>query len=306
MSLANALIAKLVVAAAATSVLGVGTAAVVQRQDGAPGGRPRAEAGGQAVLPSGTNGAGAAGGEVVIDPGTGALRLLTGPEEARAGVGAGTRTTGGSGPGRQGPAGAPTPAFAAGGSASVVTPGAGSGTVTVPGTGAGGTAGTAPGGSGGTGGGDTGGSPPPGGSGGGTPPPQGGWSVTAPAAPGAPAVTRPTAPSSASAHSEGTFTLTVPGTGRVSKKLCLSGTAANRCQTITVPAVRPVELTVTYSGNAGVEAPRFTTAPCPGGASVGVSGLSPGATLAVVVEGRRVSVTVPERGAHQTASLCDA
>ncbi|MDQ4069314.1 MAG: hypothetical protein M3203_07575 [Actinomycetota bacterium] len=92
----------------------------------------------------------------------------------------------------------------------------------------------------------------------------------------------------------------------MSKKLCLSGTAANGCETVTVPAVRPVELTLTYSGNAGAEAPKFTTARCDGGMSVGVSGLAPGATLTVIVEGKRVSAKVPNRSAGQTASLCDA
>ena len=294
MSLANALVAKVVVGAAATAVLGVGVVAVVERQDGGPSARPHATAGEHAVLAS--DGRGSAAGEVVIDPGTGALRLLAGPEDARAGVGAGTRTTGGPVLDRQGPVGAPAPSVAAGGTVTAGSPGAGSGTITVPGVGAGGTVGTTPGGSGGTAGRNGGGTTSPGGSGGGTPPPQGGgWSVTA-----------PSVPTGASAHSEGSFTLAVPGTGRISKKLCLSGTVANKCQTITVSALRPVELTVSYSGNAGVEAPTFSAARCEGGLSVGVSGLTPGATLSVVVEGRRVSPTVPERSAEQTASLCDA
>ena len=307
MSLANALVAKVVLGVAATAVLGAGTATVVDRQDGQAKGRSDGPAGQHAVLPSGTTGT--AGGEFVIDPGTGALRLLAGPEEARAGVGAGTRTRGGSAPGSRGTVGAPAPQVTTGGTVTggAGSPGSATGNVTVPGIGASGTAGTTPGGSGGTGGGNTGGSTAPGGSGGGTPPSQGGgWSVTPPAAPDVPSVTAPGTPSSASAYSQGSLTLTVPGTAKVSKKLCLTGSALNKCQTITVPAVRPVELTVSYSGNAGVEAPKFSSAPCEGGMSVGVSGLTPGATLTVVVEGKRVSATVPERSAHQTASLCDA
>ena len=306
MSLANAFVAKVAVAATATAVLGVGGAAVVGRQGHGPSARPHVAADGHAVLPS--DGGGPTTGEVVIDPGTGALRLVTGGDEARAGVGTGARTTsGGSDPGRQGPVGAQAPSVTAGGSAKAGSPVSGAGTITVPGVGggAGATGGTVPpgnsgGSTGGGGNGTTGGSTPgDGGSG-------GGWSVTAPTAPNAPAVTTPGAPSSASAYSQGSFTLTVPGTGRVSKQLCLSGTVANKCQTVTVPAVQPVQLTVSYSGNAGVDAPTFTTAPCAGGASVGVAGLTPGATVTVVVEGKRLSATVPERGAHQTASLCDA
>jgi hypothetical protein len=271
MSLANAFVAKVAVAATATAVLGVGGAAVVGRQGHGPSARPHVAADGHAVLP--TDGGGPTTGEVVIDPGTGALRLVTGGDEARAGVGTGARTTsGGSDPGRQGPVGAQAPSVTAGGSAKAGSPVSGAGTITVPGVGGGAGA--------------TGGTVPPGNSGGST---GGGGNGT-----------------TASAYSQGSFTLTVPGTGRVSKQLCLSGTVANKCQTVTVPAVQPVQLTVSYSGNAGVDAPTFTTAPCAGGASVGVAGLTPGATVTVVVEGKRLSATVPERGAHQTASLCDA
>jgi hypothetical protein len=98
----------------------------------------------------------------------------------------------------------------------------------------------------------------------------------------------------------------VAGSDRVSKKLCVSGTAANKCQTITVPAVQPVDLTFTYSGNAGSEPPTFTPSSCPGGMAVTVAGLTPGATVTVSANGKQLSVTVPERSAHQTASLCDA
>ena len=125
-------------------------------------------------------------------------------------------------------------------------------------------------------------------------------------APALPATNVPPAPSSVAAHSEGSFTVVVPGSDRVSKKLCLSGTAANRCQTITVPALRPVELTVTFSGNAGTDKPTFTPATCRGGVAVNVAALTPGATVTVTVNGKALSATVRERGVQQAASLCDA
>ena len=57
-----------------------------------------------------------ASGSDVIDPGTGAVRLLRRPQEARAGVGAGARTTGEpEDPGRQGPVGVPVASVTAGG-----------------------------------------------------------------------------------------------------------------------------------------------------------------------------------------------
>lgn len=125
-------------------------------------------------------------------------------------------------------------------------------------------------------------------------------------APTAPETNVPPAPSSLAAHSEGSFTVVVPGTDRVSKKLCLSGTAANKCQTITVPALQPVALTVTFSANTGTDKPTFAPASCPGGVSVSVAALTPGATVTVTVNGKALSATVRERGVQQTASLCDA
>jgi hypothetical protein len=119
-------------------------------------------------------------------------------------------------------------------------------------------------------------------------------------------VTAPTAPSDVTAQGHGTFTVAVPGTGRVSKKVCLSGTAANKCQTVTVPAVQPVDLVVNYSGNAEATPPTFTPAACPGGIAVTVAGLTPGATLSATVNGKQVTGTVPERSPHQAVSLCDA
>ncbi len=56
------------------------------------------------------------GSDVVIDPGLGAVRLLMGTEQARAGVGTGARTTEApADPGRQGPVGVPATSVTAGG-----------------------------------------------------------------------------------------------------------------------------------------------------------------------------------------------
>ena len=280
MSLAHAVIAKVAVGAAAAAVLAGAGAAVIVRQDQGPVRRTPAVPAGQASLPS--QGIASGDGEVVIDPGTGAVRLFTAAEGARAGAGAGARTTGRPGSGAQAPAGIPAAPVHAGGTAAAARPPSSlTGPITPPASGGGDVGGSPSGNSGGTGG-----SP-------------------GPASSVVPAVTAPAVPSSASAHSEGSFTVVVPGTAKVSKELCLSG-EVNRCHKVTVPALRPVELRVSYSGNAGVRAPTFTTAPCPGGLSVGVSGLTPGATVSATVEGRRVSATAPERGGRQTASLCDA
>lgn len=109
-----------------------------------------------------------------------------------------------------------------------------------------------------------------------------------------------------SAYEHGSASVVVPGTDRVSKKLCVIGTVANKCETLTVPAVQAVTLTVSYSGNASTVAPTFTPGTCSGGASVAVAGVTPGTTVSADVNGRRVSVTVPSRGETETASLCDA
>ncbi|HEX2274917.1 MAG TPA: hypothetical protein VHG90_13675 [Acidimicrobiales bacterium] len=292
MPLAHAAIAKLAVGATAAAVLVGGTATVAVRGNEAPAGGLSRHPGASADADALTDGP--EGMEVVVDPVTGTARLVPRTGGTGATAGAATGAKGAPGAGGQLSVGTPLGSSPGQGGASV-----GAGGRTGGSTGAGGSIGASPGGSGGSGGGGSGG-----GSGGSTSP-GGGGGVTTPGVPGVSAPGVPSAPQGVSAHSRGSFTLVVPGTDKVSKKLCLSGTAANRCQTITVPALRPVELTLSFTGNAGMQAPSFSNDPCPGSRSITVSGLTPGATVKVTANGRQLSATVPERGAGQTASLCD-
>ena len=221
-----------------------GTAASVNRQSATP----TRQAAADALSPvAGVTGGGTTF-DAVVNPAT-RVRLVTGAEVAGAGAAGGAGTKGGPAgrSGRQRSSGAPaTPAAPLAGTPASISTGAGgdpSG-----GTGSGGETmhgrsggASSSGGSGGSG--TTPGEVPA--SGGNTA--RGSVNISA-GAPTAPVTNVPPAPSSLGAHSEGSFTLVVPGSDRVSKKRCLSGTAANKCQTITVPALRPVELTVNSKG----------------------------------------------------------
>jgi hypothetical protein len=103
----------------------------------------------------------------------------------------------------------------------------------------------------------------------------------------------------------GTYTVVVPGSLAVSKQLCLSG-AVERCKTVSVPALQPIVLTVSYTSNISTEAPTFTVGTCAGGYSVGVAGLSPGASVTASANGSSRGATVPAKDVTETASLCDA
>lgn len=305
MSLANAVIVKIAVGTTAAAVLAGGTAASVNRRSATP--TPQVAAG--ALSPVSENG-GESSFDAVVDPATGTVRLVARAEAGGAGAAGGASTNGGAAGrgGRQLSSDPPaTPAALLAGPPASTNAGAGGSTSGGRGSG-GGTVQAPSGGSLGAGAGSSAGSgSAPGAtpqSGGNTP--GGSVSISPGPAPTAPQTNVPSAPNSLAAHSDGSLTFVVPGTDRVSKKLCLSGTAANKCQTITVPALQPVEMTVTFSGNAGTEKPTFTPASCPGGVSVKVAALTPGATVTVTVNGKALSATVRERGVQQTASLCDA
>ena len=304
MSLANAVIVKIAVGTTAAAVLAGGTAVSVNRSA-----TPTPQAAAGALSPVSQAG-GESSFDAVVDPATGTVRLVARAEAAGAGATGGASTNGGAASrgGRQLSSGAPsTPAALLTGPSASTNAGAGGGTSGGSGSG-GGTVQAPSGGSLGAGAGTSGGS----GSTPGAPPqtsgntPGGSVSISPGPAPTAPQTNVPSTPNSLGAHSEGSLTVVVPGTDRLSKRLCLSGTAANRCQTITVPALQPVEMTVTFSGNAGTDKPTFTPASCPGGVSVKVAALTPGATVTVTVNGKALSATVQERGVQQTASLCDA
>lgn len=123
--------------------------------------------------------------------------------------------------------------------------------------------------------------------------------------PGVPSVTVPTLPGAVSLFREGSFTLIVPGTTAVSKQLCLKG-EANKCQTVSVPALESQEVTVSYSGNASAAAPSYRVEPCSGGLGATVAGVTPGTTVTVEARGVKVTRTLGARETAQSASLCDA
>jgi hypothetical protein len=286
MPLARAVLAKIAVGTSAAAVIVGGAATITVRHDQTAGGVPGRSQAGSTLALVGTDGGGLGGSDVVVDPITGTVRLVP-----RAG-GAGASSAGAAGANWSAGSGSqPSARAQLGGSANGTSR---------PGGPAGSSGGSSAGGDrttgGGTGGSSSGGAGDrsPGGSGGSLP---GVSDLSAPSA--------PSTPQGVSAHSHGSFTVAVPGTGTVSKRLCLSGTAVNKCQTITVPAVQPVNLTLSFAGSTGAQAPEFTPGSCPGGASVTVSGLTPGATVTVGMNGNQLSATVSERGASQTASLCD-
>lgn len=127
-----------------------------------------------------------------------------------------------------------------------------------------------------------------------------GTSVTVPPTPGVPSV-----PDGVALYREGSYTLTVPGTPGVAKKLCLNG-EVTRCESVTVPALQPTSVTVSYAANASASAPSFDVIPCQGGLGVAVSGITPGTTVTVQARGVTLSRTLGSREVSQSASLCDA
>lgn len=108
-----------------------------------------------------------------------------------------------------------------------------------------------------------------------------------------------------SAFDHGSYSVVVPGTPGVSKQLCLSG-AVDRCRSVTVAPLAPTTVTVTYSSNISPQPPTFTLGQCAGGLSVGVAGLTPGATITVSAGTVERSAIVASKDTVQTASLCDA
>jgi hypothetical protein len=305
MSVAHAVVVKIAVGTAVVVLVGSGTAIVARRHEPHTSGRQVTAQAQPGEPPAGTQT------ELVVDPATGTARLLSRAGGGGAGAAGGASAAQGSGARAEAKVspGAATLLSGGGGQSVSVGPGAATShstpsgstgaTVKVPNSDAAGGAGST-----------TGGFRPPA-SGGMSP----GSGATSPSGPGVPSpspspdvrgVDVPAAPSGASTYSHGSFTVAVPGTDRVSKKLCLSGTAANGCQTVTVAALKPLDLTFAYSANAGGEAPTFTPASCPGGMTLTVAGLTPGAKVTVSANGKQVSATVPDHSTHQTASLCDA
>ena len=136
--------------------------------------------------------------------------------------------------------------------------------------------------------------------------PGSGPAVGAPSVPlGVPVVAAPSTPGT-STYNQGTYQVVVPGLAGASKKLCLSGTLANKCQTVTVPAAKAMTLTVSYSSNTGSKPPTLTPSRCEGGLSVTVANLAQGAEISVSTEGAELSGEVATSEVTQTASLCDA
>jgi hypothetical protein len=100
------------------------------------------------------------------------------------------------------------------------------------------------------------------------------------------------------------YSVVVPGTPADSQRLCLSGTLVNKCVTVVVPETKSVTLTISYSANASTQAPVFTVGSCNRGYSIGVSGLTPGATVSATAAGKTLSEKIDSKQAHQSASFC--
>lgn len=287
MSFATPLFAKVASGVLASTLLVAGGAAVLARQGGESS-SAHAE------------GAGAAAGTkdtvVVVDPVTGARRVVkkNSPEaKAAAAAASGTSATGsasGGGASASGQVNSP----GSGGTQTVSVDGGGAPVV----PGGGGPGGSGPGPT------DPAGTDPVVGPDG-APPSAPNLGVPVPAAPSAPSA--PDAPGTPGtpAFDHGSYSVVVPGTPAISKRLCLSGTV-NRCKTVNVPAMSPVTLTVAYSSNTSVEPPTFTPNRCAGGLSLTVTGLSSGAAVTADAQGNLVSASVDESGPTQSASLCDA
>lgn len=144
----------------------------------------------------------------------------------------------------------------------------------------------------------------------------GGAQFKPPAGPNAPAA--PKAPNVAvpqSVSREGSFTVVVPAVAGQAYRLCVSGNVdedgAARCQVVDIPGAKGVTLTLTYSGNASAQAPKFTPGTCSGGSTVTVAGLTPGAKVKATVKSssapdKTVSAGVAGKNSSVTASLCKA
>jgi len=111
-------------------------------------------------------------------------------------------------------------------------------------------------------------------------------------------------------YDHGTYVVVVPGTEAVSKKLCARGNPVDACKTVTVPALQPVVLTVSYSANMGTQIPTLTPGTCVGGLTVNVAGLAPGSHISAVASGNGASAaltaTVAATPVNETVSFCDA
>jgi len=223
------------------------------------------------------------GGEAVVVPGLG----LDGPANLRVdGANKGSSVSSGATGTASGPGKAQGAAATAGANG---TKGA-SGTV-----GAGGAGGNV-----GTGGGSTGGGaqfkPPAG--------------PNAPAAPKAPTVAVPQ-----SVSRDGSFTVAVPAVAGQAYRLCVSGNVdehgTEKCRVVDIPGAKGVTLTLTYSGNASAQPPKFTPGTCAGGSTVTVAGLTPGAQVKAIVKSssapdKTVSASVAGKNSSVSASLCKA
>lgn len=119
-----------------------------------------------------------------------------------------------------------------------------------------------------------------------------------------PAPPSATAPTGLPVYENGTYSVVVPGTAGDSQQLCLSGTLANRCKTVKVPATRSVTLTISYLGNVSAPAPTFTVNRCDRGFQIGVNGLTPGSTVNASAEGSTLSANLTSSEFGQTASFC--
>jgi hypothetical protein len=107
-------------------------------------------------------------------------------------------------------------------------------------------------------------------------------------------------------YENGTYSVVVPGTAGDSQQLCLSGTLANKCRTVKVPATKSVTLTISYTGNASAPAPTFTVNRCDRGLQIGVNGLTPGSMVKANAEGTTLSADLSSTEVGQTASFCKA
>lgn len=114
-------------------------------------------------------------------------------------------------------------------------------------------------------------------------------------------------PSEIHVHRSGSHTVVVPATEGDAQELCLKGTIANRCRTVTIPPTKAITLTFSYDGNASVTVPTFTVSPCKRGVEIAVQGLTPGSTVEAKAEGATLSAEVTGgREVRQAASFCKA
>lgn len=130
--------------------------------------------------------------------------------------------------------------------------------------------------------------------------------------PGTPPGATPTVPTvpdvniDTSPFAEGSYTLLVPGTPAVSKRLCLSGSVTDSCVTVSVGALQPTTITVAYSARTGGELPTYSVASCSGGLVLTIGALTPGTSVTVSANDKSVTRQLGGNEYSETASLCDA